>query len=197
LARLPVPPRRSVLFLFVTAEEKGLQGSGYFARYPTVPIDRIVANVNLDGCLMLYPLRDVIAFGAEHSSLAAAVEQATRHLGIAVSPDPFQEQVFFIRSDQYSFIQQGVPAVFLIGGFQTGDPALDGQALMGKWLQETYHHPSDDMSQVIDFAVGAQYARLNLLVSYLIAQDDKAPAWNPGDFFGGKFRRQGATTQTN
>lgn len=195
LARLPVPPRRSVLFLFVTAEEAGLQGSDFFARRPTVPIDRIVANVNLDGCLMLYPLRDVIAFGAEHSSLAAPIEQAVRHLGIEVSPDPFPEQVLFIRSDQYSFIQQGIPAVFLLSGFKSGDPALDGQALWGKWFQDTYHKPSDDMSQALDFEAGAQFARLSFLVSYLIAQDDNAPRWNPGDFFATTFRRDAAAAE--
>lgn len=193
LARLPVRPRRSVLFLFVTAEESRLQGSDFFVHRPTVPIDRIVANVNLDGCLMLYPLRDVIAFGANHSSLAAVVEQATRQLGIAVSPDPFPEQVLFLRSDQYSFIRRGIPAIFLVGGFQTGDPALDGRAIWSKWLQEAYHRPSDDMSQVIDLGVGAQFAKLNVLVTYLIAQDEEAPDWNPGDFFGEKFthRQQG------
>ena len=189
LARLPVPPRRSVLFLFFTAEESGLQGSDFFARFPTVPIDRIVANVNLDMFLMLYPLRDVIAFGAEHSSLGAVVEQAARHLGIALSPDPFPEQVLFIRSDQYSFIQRGIPALFLLGGFQTGDPALDGKALWGKWFQETYHKPGDDMSQAIDFEAGAQCARLTFLISHRIAQEENVPSWNPGDFFATTFRR--------
>jgi hypothetical protein len=186
--RLPAP-RRSVLFLAVTGEEEGLNGSGYFAHHPTVPIDRIVANTNLDMFLMLYPLRDVIAFGAEHSSLEQTVQEAARRLGIGVSPDPFPEEVLFIRSDHYSFVQQGVPSIFLTGGFQSGDPAVDGQALWGKWMKEVYHKPGDDMSQPIDFGAGVQFARLNFLISYAVAQDEKSPSWKPGDFFGGKFGR--------
>jgi Zn-dependent M28 family amino/carboxypeptidase len=186
--RRPVAPRRSMLFLAVTGEEEGLNGSGFFAHHPTVPIDRIVANVNLDMIQMLYPLRDVIAYGAEHSSLDLPVKEAASRLGIEVSPDPIPEQVNFIRSDHYSFVQQGVPAIHLDRGFQTGDPAVDGRALWEKWMQETYHRPGDDMSQAIDFEAGAQFARLNFLISYLVAQEDKAPSWNPGDFFGEKFR---------
>ncbi len=187
--RLPVAPRRSVLFLAVTGEEEGLNGSAFFAHHPTVPLDRIVANVNLDMIQMLFPLRDVIAYGAEHSSLDLPVKEAARRLGIEVSPDPVPEQVNFIRSDHYSFVQQGVPAIHLDRGFQTGDPAVDGRALWEKWMQEAYHRPGDDMSQTIDFEAGAQFAKLNFLISYLVAQEDKAPTWNPGDFFGEKFRR--------
>ncbi len=139
LARLPTAPRRSVLFLAVTAEEQGLHGSDYFARHPTAPVGatgRIVANVNLDMVLMLYPLRDVIAFGAEHSSLGSAVEAAARRLGVAVSPDPVPEQAIFIRSDHYSFVKQGVPSIFVTVGMQSGDPAVDGPATWGAWLAE-------------------------------------------------------------
>ena len=195
-ARLPVAPRRSVLFLAVTGEEEGLNGSAFFAHHPTVPLDRIVANINLDMIPMLYPLRDVIAFGAEHSSLDLPVKEAARRLGIEVSPDPFPEQVLFIRSDHYSFVRQGVPAIFLTRGFQTGDPAVDGRAIWDKWMQEFMHRPGDDMSQVIDFGAGAQFAKLNFLISYLVAQDDRAPSWNPGDFFGEKFRRASPATSS-
>ncbi|HYH46268.1 MAG TPA: M28 family peptidase, partial [Thermoanaerobaculia bacterium] len=188
LARLPERPRRSVLFLAVTAEESGLHGSDYFARHPTVPAGRIVANVNLDMALMLFPLRDVIAFGAEHSSLGPTVEEAARRLGLAVTPDPAPEQVIFIRSDHYSFVKQGIPSIFLATGLQSGDPAIKGPARWGEWLATTYHKPGDDMAQKIDFESGAQFARLNFLVAHQIAQADRAPSWNPGDFFGEKFR---------
>jgi Zn-dependent M28 family amino/carboxypeptidase len=184
---LPAAPRRSVIFLTVTGEEEGLNGSDFFAHHS--PIGRIVANVNLDMFLMLYPFRDVIAFGAEHSSLALPVEEAARRLGIAVSPDPSPGQAMFIRSDHYSFAQQGVPAVSLEGGFQTGDPAVDGRSIRDKWMSEKYHQPGDDMSQVIDLGAGAQFAKLSFFLSYLLAQNDNAPSWNPGDFFGEKFRR--------
>ena len=95
----------------------------------------------------------------------------------------------FIRSDHYSFVQQGVPAISLKDGFATPDPAVDGQALWERWMRERYHRPGDDMSQEMDFEAGAQSARLNFLISYLLAEDDQPPVWNPGDFFGDKFRR--------
>ncbi|HSK78910.1 MAG TPA: M28 family metallopeptidase [Thermoanaerobaculia bacterium] len=189
LARLPKPPQRSILFLALTGEEEALKGSEYFAHHPTLPIDRMVANVNLDMVLTLYPLRDVVAFGAEHSSLGLFVNEAARQLGLEVSPDPFPEQVRFIRTDHYSFVKKGVPAISLAVGLQTSDPALDPAALYVKWIRETYHQPQDDMSQAIDFGALTQFTRLNLLISYLVAQSDKAPSWNPGDFFGDKFRR--------
>ena len=186
--RLPAP-RRSVLFLAVTGEEEGLNGSEYFANNPTVPIDRVVANTNLDMFLMLYPLRDVVAFGAEHSTLDRVVREAAGRLGIEVSPDPFPEQVLFIRSDHYSFVQQGVPAIFLTVGLESADPKVDAKAVWARWMQEVYHKPGDDMSQEIDFGSGAQFARLNFLISYQVAQEDERPAWKPGDFFGEKFGR--------
>jgi hypothetical protein len=188
-ARLPKSPRRSILFLALTGEEEGLKGSEYFADHPTLPIDRVVANVNLDMVLTLYPLRDVIAFGAEHSSLGLFVNEAARQLGLEVSPDPFPEQVKFTRTDHYSFVKKGVPAISLTVGLQTSDPALDPAALYGKWIRETYHQPKDDMSQAIDFGALAQFARLNLLISDLIAESDQIPSWNPGDFFGDTFGR--------
>jgi len=186
-ARLRQRPRRSVLFLAVTAEEKGLLGSDYFVHSPTVPFAGLVANVNLDGALMLHPLHDVVAFGAEHSSLAAAVEQAAHQLGLELSPDPMPEQALFIRSDQYSFVQRGVPAVFMVEGFKTGDPNRQGRALLMEWMQMRYHTPQDDLSQSLDFEAGAQFARVNFLIGYQVANQTPRPQWNAGDFFGEKF----------
>lgn len=185
-AGLPERPRRSLLFLAVTAEEQGLQGSDYFARHPTLPRGKIVANLNMDMFLMLFPVRDVVAFGAEHSSLGKLVEPAASRLGLTVSPDPFPEEVVFIRSDQLSFVRQGVPALFLASGMKSDDPAGGGPILM-KWRQTTYHKPNDDMRQTIDFASGATFARLNFLLAWEVAQADAAPTWNPGDFFGETF----------
>jgi hypothetical protein len=190
LSRLPVAPRRSVLFLATTGEEERGLGSEFFAQNPTRPIDHIVANVNLDMFLMLYPLHDAIAFGAEHGTLEGTVKEAARRLGIALSPDPFPEQALLIRSDNFSFIQQGVPAISITNGFQKDGSATGGQALWQTWMHEKYHRPGDDMSQTMDFEAGEQFAKLNFLVTYLLAQDDKAPSWNPGDFFGDKFRRR-------
>jgi hypothetical protein len=188
-ASLPQPPRRSVLFLGVTGEEMGLVGSEYFAHYPTVPLKNIVANINIDSPVMNRALLDVVAYGAEHSSLGRVVEQAAERMGLEVSPDPQPEEVLFIRADQYSFVREGVPAVWLTGGFQTGDAAQDGAAMMQESLQAIYHTPKDDFRQSLDFEAGAKLAQVNFLVGYQVANDASRPAWNPGDFFGEKFGR--------
>ena len=180
-------PRRSILFLAVTAEEKGSLGSEYFTEYPTRPLLDLVANVNLDMFLMLHPFLDVIAFGAEHSSLLANVRRAADQLKVRVSPDPVPEETIFIRSDQYSFVKKGIPAVFLVGGFDAGDGSDRGRSLDETWDREVYHSQRDDMNQVFDFEAGATFARLNFLVCLDVANARERPRWNPGDFFGERF----------
>jgi len=110
-------PRRSVLFLAVTGEEKGLLGAEYFARNPTVPAGAVVADVNLDMPILTYDFMDVIAFGAERSSLAGAVRKAAAREGVALSPDPMPEEGLFTRSDHFRFVEVGVPSIFLMTGF--------------------------------------------------------------------------------
>jgi Zn-dependent M28 family amino/carboxypeptidase len=195
-ASLPTPPRRSVLFLFVTAEERGLLGSDYFARNPTVPKDGIVADFTLDMPFLFHPLLDIVPYGAQHSTLAAPVERAAKHLGIAIGADPIPEQVLFIRSDHYSFVRQGVPSLFIKSGFQTGDPAKDGAAINAAYRRDVYHKPNDDMSQAFDFEAGAAHARLNFLTGWLVAQETARPVWNPGDFFGGLFGKTAPAATT-
>jgi hypothetical protein len=137
--------------------------------------------------LMLYPLRDVVAFGAEHSTLEAPFEEAARRLGIAVSPNPFQEWVMPSRIGSYPFLQKGIPALTLTAGLSKDGAALGAQALWEQWLGERYRRPGDDMSQALDLGAGEQLAKMNFLVSYLVAQEEKPPGWNPGDFFGDKL----------
>ncbi|HEV2843729.1 MAG TPA: M28 family metallopeptidase, partial [Thermoanaerobaculia bacterium] len=186
-SRLPTPPRRSVLFVALTAEEKGLYGSDYFVRYPTVPFDRIVANLNLDMYLMLFPLKDVVAFGAEYSSIGPTLEKATSRLGIKLTPDPLPEENIFMRSDQFSFVKKGIPSVYLMSGIETSDPSVNGLDVLKRWLEEVYHQPNDDMNQKMDFEAGAQFTRINFLLTWMMAQEDEAPRWTPGNFFGDKF----------
>jgi len=181
-------PKRSVLFVAVTAEEAGLLGSDYFANHPTVPKAGIVANVNLDESAILWPLRDVIAYGAEHSTLGPLARQAAARVGIALSPDPAPEQVLFVRSDQYSFVKQGVPSVFTVVGFKSDDAAVNPKAIWDKWEAERYHQPQDDMQQPrLRFGEAVTFAKFNFLLGYLVAQDAKRPAWNPGNFFGERY----------
>ena len=182
-------PRRSIVFAVVTGEEKGLLGSDYLARHPTIQ-GTVVANVNIDGAVgILYPPADVVALGAEHSTLKRPVEEAARALGYALSPDPMPEESTFVRSDQYSFVRQGVPSVFIVDGGKSTRPGVDGLQFVRKWLTTLYHTPADNMSQPFDFESAAKGARLNYLVALKIAQTDARPAWNAGDFFGTKFGR--------
>ena len=186
---LKTRPRRSVLFLFVTAEERGLLGSDYFVRNPTVPRSGIVADLALDMPFLYHPLLDIVPYGAQHSTLVAPVTRAAQHLGIAIAADPIPEQVLFIRSDHFRFVRQGVPSLFIKSGFQTGDPTRDGGKINAAYRRDVYHKPNDDMSQAFDFDAGAQHARLNFLTGWLVAEESARPAWNAGDFFGGLFGR--------
>ena len=185
------PPRRSILFVFVTGEEKGLLGSDYFAHFPTLPIEEIVADVNIDGAPgLLWPNKDIVPLGAEHSSLSKDVEAAARNMGYAISPDPIPEEVIFIRSDQYSFVKRGVPAVFMNPGLKSADLNVDGAAVFGKWISSIYHTPKDNMSQQFYFDSAARSTGLSFLVGYEVAQQTERPTWNTGDFFGSKFAQK-------
>jgi hypothetical protein len=175
-------PKRSVLFLLVTAEEKGLVGAEYFARNPTVPLDGVVANVNLDMPVLTYDFTDVVAFGADRSAIGPAVRRAAARMGVGLSPDPMPDEGLFTRSDHYRFVEVGVPAVFLMTGFANG-----GEAQFRDFLAKCYHKPCDDLSQPISYAAGARFARLNYEIARELADAPERPAWNRGDFFGEKF----------
>ena len=187
LASLPVPPRRSIVFVAVTGEEHSLLGSDYFAHYPTVPSSAIVANVNIDMPLMLFPLDTVVGYGAEHSSLEGLTAAEAKKEGFELTPDPYPDEVYFIRSDQYSFVRQGIPAVYFAEGIGSSDPAVDGRAVQEDFFNVHYHHPSDDLSQPIEWETTLRFARAGVRIGYRIAMEDQRPAWNDGDFFGEKF----------
>ena len=177
-----IRPRRSILVLTVTGEEKGLLGAEYFARNPNLGGRVIVANVDLDMPVLLYDFTDVVAFGAERSGVGPAVRRAAARVGVALSPDPLPEEGLFTRSDHYRFVEMGIPAVFLMTGFQNG-----GEAKFRRFLATCYHRPCDDLSQPIDYAAGAKFARLNYEIARELADMETRPLWNVGDFFGGKF----------
>ena len=182
-------PKRSVLFVALTGEEKGEQGSEYFVHFPPVPKRQLVADVNMDMFLMIYSVADVVPLGGEHSSIGAMAATAARAAGFAVSPDPYPEEVRFIRSDQYSFVKAGIPAIHLKPGNKSNDPSVDGAKLTREWLRTIYHSPKDDLSQTFDFASGARYAETNLRLVRAVADAPSRPSWTPGDFFGETFGR--------
>jgi hypothetical protein len=187
-ASLKQKPRRSVLFVLMTGEEMGLLGSAYFARLPTVPKTALVADINTDMPTIIAPLLGVVPLGADHSSLLKEVRQAADYLKLTVEADPEPAQNRFIRSDQYSFVVQGVPALHIKYGNRTADGQNNLSETVQKWRAATYHKPQDNVEGgTFDWAAGAQYARLNFLIGYQVAQAVKRPSWNKGDFFGGRF----------
>ena len=182
-----VPPPRSVVFIAVTAEEKGLLGSDFFVNDPTVPRSAIVANINLDMPLFLYPVADLVAFGSENSTLQGVVRVAANAEGFSLSPDPVPEQNLFVRSDQYSFVQKGIPAIYLVPGFTSLDDDVDGEAVFRDHIKTHYHEPSDDMSRPVDWGSALRFARAHTRIGYAIATDATRPTWLEGNFFGTRF----------
>lgn len=176
-------PKRSILFLWVTAEEMGLLGSLYFATSPTVQKDKIIADVNTDMPTLIAPLLSIEPLGAEHSSLMGPVKKAADHLGLEVMADHMPEQVRFVRSDQYSFILQGVPSLHVKYGLKTNDPNKDLTEKIEDYTANVYHKPSDELNDLFDFNAARTYVQLNFLISYQIAQEVARPKWNGDSFF--------------
>jgi Zn-dependent M28 family amino/carboxypeptidase len=187
LASMPVAPRRSILFVAVTAEESGLLGSDYFAQNPTVPKSSLVANVNIDMPMMLFALDTIVGYGSEHTSLEALTADEAIKEGFKITPDPYPDEVYFIRSDQYSFVRQGIPAVYFAEGIGSSDPTIDGRAVQMDFEKNHYHKPSDDLSQPVDWDTTLRFSRAGARIGFRIAMNDERPGWNEGDFFGEKF----------
>jgi Zn-dependent M28 family amino/carboxypeptidase len=185
-AALPKRPARSILFVALTGEEKGEQGAAAFADRAR---EQIVADINMDMFMMLYPVKDVVLLGGEHTTLGVAAARAARAAGFVVSPDPQPEEVRFVRSDQYAFVKKGIPAIHLKAGLLSRDASIDAVKLSKEWLRDVYHSPRDEASQKIDWESGARYAWANFLLGVDIANAPQAPKWKARDFFGGKFAR--------
>jgi len=152
-----------------------------------VPSDGIVANINLDMPLFLYPVADMVAFGSEHSSLEPVVEQAANEEGFELTPNPLPEENLFVRSDQYSFVRKGVPSIYLIPGFRSADPDIDGEALFREHLRNYYHKPGDDLTRPFDWDSIVRFTRAHIRIGELVANDPMRPTWNEGDFFAERF----------
>lgn len=176
------PPKRSVMILALTAEEKGLVGADYFARHPTIEKSRLVANVNLDMPILSYDFRDIVAFGANRSSIGPAVAKAAKKLKLVLTPDATPDEGLFTRSDHYRFVEQGIPSVFL----KTGD-LNGGAAATAAFRKDRYHQADDDLQQVIDWTAAAKFAAINYEIARELGNMPARPAWNQGDFFGTLF----------
>ena len=189
-SQLKEKPKRTMLFAFMTGEELGLLGSAAFAAYPTVPKANIVADINMDMPTLIAPLLSVVALGAPHSTLLKPVQRASAYLNITLENDPEPEQNRFIRSDQYSFVTAGIPALHLKYGNKTADGKNNLSEEVQKWRAVTYHKPQDDINGRFDFEAGKKYVQLCFLVGYQVAQDAARPQWNRGDFFGQRYGKK-------
>lgn len=183
-------PRRSLIFVAVTAEEKGLLGSDFFAQQAQARQQKLVADVNMDMPLTFAPVFDFVALGAPHSTLGTFARQAVAAQGYRLSADAAPEQVRFIRSDQFSFIRRGIPSLKLDTGYQPRNPSVDLDELRRQYLSAHYHQPSDDLTLPIDYPTTADLTRVNLRIVLGVANASAAPRWSNGDFFAEKFPPQ-------
>lgn len=176
----PEETKRSILFLLVTAEEKGLLGSKYFAAHPTVPLKSIVADVNVDMFLPIVPLKILTIQGIDESDLGRRAAAIAESMGIRPIADPEPLRNRFIRSDQYSFIKRGVPSVKVDVGFELGTPE---QKLFKDWLTNRYHAPSDDVNQPVDLRTAAGYEEFTRRLLLDTANAAARPQWKQDSFF--------------
>jgi hypothetical protein len=172
--------RRSVLFVAVTAEEKGLLGSRFFAQSPTVDLKKIVADLNVDMMLPLYPLKKLMLFGGDESDLGDDAAAVATSLGVLPRPDPVPERNVFIRSDQYSFIRRGIPSLMMMVGFDKGSPE---EQIVMRWLKERYHAPSDDVNQPVDKTSAGEFDNLVAKLLERVANRESRPRWKDTSFF--------------
>jgi Zn-dependent M28 family amino/carboxypeptidase len=172
--------QRSVLFLVVCGEEKGLLGSRYFAAHPTVPRERMVADLNTDMFLPLFPLQELVVYGGDESSLGPEMSAVAAAVGVKVIPDREPNRNIFIRSDQYNFIRAGVPAV--MPAF-AGEPGSPQEKIQGEWLANRYHAPSDDANQPVDLAAAAKFNGIMRAFLEKVANDPNRPVWNSSSVF--------------
>ena len=181
LKKYPEAHKRSILFVFVTAEEKGLLGSKYFAAKPTVDAHAMVGDINIDMFLPIVPLKLLTVYGLAESDLGDLARDAAQARGLAVQPDPQPLRNLFIRSDQYNFIRHGIPALAM---GVSPDPASEEQKQRFKdWLTQRYHAPSDDLEQPVELPAAAQYEEVVRGLMISVANDNARPQWKADSFF--------------
>jgi Zn-dependent M28 family amino/carboxypeptidase len=175
-----IAPKRSLIFAAVTAEEKGELGSAYLVTHPTVPVGQTVADLNTDMWEPQIPLVGVFGYGADESDLGIDLRQALKLHNLTLMEDPHPEQVRFIRSDQYSFIKRGIPALALKIGYLPGSP---GDSVIAEWNRVRYHKPSDDVDQPVDFDAAIGFDAMYIDLVHLVADRPTRPAWVKGSVF--------------
>jgi len=181
---LPTAPKRTVLFLAVTAEEQGLLGAKYYAANPLYPLERTVANINMDGINQWGRTRDVVVVGYGNSTLDDILAEAAAGQGRVLAPDPESEKGFFYRSDHFEFAKKGVPALYTDSGTEFLDkPADYGQSKREEYTANDYHKPSDEIKPDWDLTGAVEDLALLFHVGYRVAQGSTWPEWKPGTEF--------------
>ena len=189
-AHLQPPPRRSILFLSVTAEEKGLLGSHYYSEHPLYPLSKTLAEINLDGLNVLGRTKDIEVIGMGQSTLEDLAKSVAAEQGRVVKPDSEPEKGYYYRSDHFNFAKQGVPALDLDSGVDyVGKPAGWGIEMRDKYTSEDYHKPSDKIKPFWDLSGAVEDVRLLGEVGYRVANAQGSPQWKAGSEF--KAKRSG------
>jgi Zn-dependent M28 family amino/carboxypeptidase len=177
-------PKRSILFLAVTAEEQGLLGSQFYSVSPIYPLAKTLANMNIDGMNLHGRTKDVTVIGMGASDLDDYLKAAAAEQGRTLKPDPESEKGFYYRSDHFNFAKQGVPALYIDDGTEfIGKPADFGMKVRERYNKESYHAPSDDVKPDWDLSGAAEDAQLFFVVGYRVANAAKYPEWKPGNEF--------------
>ena len=173
-------PRRSIAFVALAAEEKGLLGSDWLARNPDqFPGKTVVGTVNLDMPVIPADFDRIVAYGAEHSTIGPVVADAAEQMGVTRIDDPTPEEAFFVRSDHYSFVKAGIPSVYL-----DTIPVEEAKPLYDDFMENRYHKVTDQVGQPIDWNAAAKFAKINYLITRRMADDDARPLWYSDSYFG-------------
>jgi Zn-dependent M28 family amino/carboxypeptidase len=185
--KLPAPPKRSILFLAVTAEEKGLLGAKYYATNPLYPANRTLANINMDGVNQWGRTKDVVMVGDDNSTLVDLLRETAKAQGRTVKPDPEPEKGFYYRSDHFEFAKVGIPALYPDSGTEyVGKDEAFSQRKRDEYTKQDYHKISDEVKPDWDLAGAAEDAQLLTMIGYRVAQTDKFPEWKSGSEFKAK-----------
>jgi Zn-dependent M28 family amino/carboxypeptidase len=183
-AALPQKPRRSAMFLAVTAEEAGLRGSEYYGQHPVIPAGKTAADINLDMFMPWGRTRDVNVTGAERTTLYPIVEEAAKRFALTIAPDPRPEAGVYYRSDHFSFARVGIPSFSIDQGVDLlGKPEGTGAKLFAEFEEKHYHQPSDEYHDDWDFTGMEHYSRFGMLIGVNVANVMKMPTWHAGDEF--------------
>lgn len=182
-SKSPAKPKRSLIFLAVTGEEYGLYGSKYWSKNPTWNIKKVAGNLNLDGIgTEVYgPVKSFVGYGAEHSTMGAMLEDVTAAMNIKIKPDPKPEEKYFYRSDHYSFVERGVPALMLMGGLESMDETMKRAE---EWEKTSYHQPSDVIDKTWHWEGAKTVADVMGIMGLRLANADAMPAWLRTSRFG-------------